>query len=272
MGSKQLVRRERSTLAVIKATDQFGPSIGTALAELLRPALAAGETLPDLSFAIVLAQRTLQRQLDAFVAANTASEIELADDAEPRERRDKLEAEIRAHISAARAVVSDLYGAAGLAAFKLTSPAEPGPAAAARYATTLIEALRAPRPELRTVLATRAVSFQPAALADDLAPLVTALQRALEDVARERAEAAQVTVARNAALAANDASFMALAGLIEAMARAAGKHEVADRIRPSTREPGILVDEPVTPADDTEPSAPKPVSDPNKPGADPFGS
>lgn len=273
MSSKGVVRRERSTLAVVKATEQFGGDIGAALAALLRPELQSGEAMPDLALVTTLVKRALSRRIEALVKANDASELELSDDAEPRARRDRLDAAIRRHISAARATVSDLYGAEGLAAYKITAPPETGAAPLVRYATAVVQALRAPRAALTTVFVSSAISFSAAALAHDLAPLITELERALDDVAREKAEAAQVTVVRSAAVADNDTAFVALAGLVEAMARAAGRHELADRIRPSAREPGVLLEEPEGPVDDVVvPVTPKPAIDPGMPGADPFES
>jgi hypothetical protein len=276
MGSKQAVRRERSTLVVNKSIDQFRQPIADALTGLLRPALASGETMPDVALLIVLANRTLDARLKAFLAANTASELEAADDAEPRERRDRLEAEVRSLCQTARAAVDSLYGTPGLAIYQLTSPAESGPAPLARYARNVVDSMRIPRPELKPKLATRGISFDASAFADEIGPLVDQLDVALADVARERAEAAQATIARSAALTANDQAFVALAGLVEAMARAAGQLDVADRIRPSRNEPGVLNDEPEGPVEDaTDPAVtpqPNPVTDPGSPGADPFDS
>ncbi len=274
MGSKQAVRRERSSLVVTKSLDQFGQPIADALTGLLRPALGAGETMPDVGLVIRLANRTLETRLQAFLAANSASELEAADDAEPRERRDRLEAELRSLCQAARTAIDNLYGAAGLAIYQLTLPAESGPAPLARYARSAVGAMRIPRPELKTKLATRGLSFDASVFAGEMAPLVDQLDTALADVARERAEAAQATIARTAALTAYDTAFVALAGLVEAMARAAGQLEVADKIRPSRNEPGILNDEPEAPVDDAADPVvtPNPVTDPGSPGADPFGA
>lgn len=274
MASKQVVRRERSTLAVAKAVEQFIPSISDSLITAVRPQLAAGETMPDVALLGLLIKRTLEVRLADFVKANAASEAEASDDVEPRERRDRLEVELRGRVQGARAVVSEIYGANGLAVYQLTAPADAGAAPLARYSRAVVDALRTPRPDLQPKTAARGYSFQASACADDIAPLVDQLEAAVADVARERVELAQATVTRNAALAANDAAFVALAGLIEAMARAAGQQELANRIRPSTREPGVLVDEPVAPVDGaTDPVAtPKPPTDPGSPGADPFDS
>lgn len=274
MASKQVVRRERSTLAVVKAAEQFIPSISDSLITTLRPQLAAGETMPDVTLLGMLFKRTLEVRLADFVKANAASEAEASDDVEPRERRDRIEAELRGRVQGVRAVVSEFYGAQGLSVYQLAGPADAGAAPLARYARAVVDALRTPRPDLQPKYATRGLAFQPSVFADEMAPLVDQLETAVADVARERVELAQATVTRNAALAANDAAFIALAGLMEAMARAAGQQELANRIRPSTREPGVLLDEPVAPIDDAvDPVAkPKPAVDPGSPGEDPFES
>lgn len=274
MASKQVVRRERSTLAVAKAVEQFIPSIGDSLIHTLRPQLAAGETMPDVALLGMLVKRTLEVRLADFVKANAASEAEASDDVEPRERRDRIEVELRRRMQGVRAVVSEFYGSQGLSLYQLTAPPDAGPAPLARYARAVVDALRTPRPDLQLTHATRGLAFQPNVFADEMGPLVDQLETAVADVARERVELAQATVTRSAALAANDTAFVALAGLIEAMARAAGQHELADRIRPSAREPGVLLDEPVAPVDDAADPVvrPNPVTDPGSPGADPFGA
>ena len=101
MASKQVVRRERSTLAVAKAVEQFIPSISDSLITAVRPQLAAGETMPDVALLGILIQRTLEVRLADFVKANAASEAEASDDVEPRERRDRLEVELPAGTSLA---------------------------------------------------------------------------------------------------------------------------------------------------------------------------
>ena len=276
MASKQVVRRERSTLAVAKAVEQFIPSISDSLITTVRPQLAAGETMPDVALLGVLLKRTLEVRLADFVKANAASESEAADDVEPRERRDRIEVELRSRVQGVRAYVSEFFGAQGLSVYQLTAPADAGPAPLARYARAVVDALRTPRPDLQPRIATRGLAFQPNVFADEMGPLVDQLEAAVADVARERVELAQATVTRSAALVANDTAFVALAGLVEAMARAAGKHELADRIRPSAREPGVLLDEPTGPVEDeTDPTVtpkPNPVTDPGSPGADPFDS
>ena len=191
MASKQVVRRERSTLAVAKAVEQFIPSISDSLITAVRPQLAAGETMPDVALLGILIKRTLEVRLADFVKANAASEAEASDDVEPRERRDRLEVELRGRMQGGRAVVSEIYGANGLAIYQLTAPADAGPAPLARYSRAVVDALRTPRPDLQPKTSARGFAFQPTTFADDIAPLVDQLETALADVARERAELAQ---------------------------------------------------------------------------------
>jgi hypothetical protein len=112
------------------------------------------------------------------------------------------------------------------------------------YAETVVDALKRPGLVLAPVLATGATQFDAAAHAAVLEPLVANLRTALADVSREAAELSTTLIAKNKALEINDRNFISIAGIVERMARGAGLGEVADRIRPSTANPGVLIEVP----------------------------
>lgn len=285
MASKQVARRGVAVRAVGAATRKFGAKLAESLIKTLLPVLQEGEVMPDLELVTVLTARKLDQNYEKLVDANLKSELEAADDAEPRARRTDFEDRTRELLVSTRSTVQDLYGEVGLKAFKLEDPPPSGPALL-QYADTVIVAL-GKRPVLPTPK-TRAIVFHPEIVVEELRELDEGFRTGLNDVARERAELAQATVERAAALETNDAEFIQLATFVEALARAAGESELADRIRPSTREPGLLAEQPED--DATDPSATDPttvtttttttakaatkakVTDPGLPGADPFES
>lgn len=250
MGQREAVRRQRSGRATRSAIFKFAPAIADSITEQLRPFLAAGETFPDVRLLLTLIDRSMEARLQAFLDANTRAELERSDDAEPRERRSRLARELRARLMSIRSHLVDAYSPADRAALGVTKAPGQTPVDVDTYATTVLGALAKPDLVLRPKVEI-GVELRPSAIVEQLAPHAAALSTALDDVAREEKELAEVTLERMRARDEHDANFVALAGLVEALARAAGLHDVADRIRPSTREPGVLHDEPEEPEDDT---------------------
>ena len=83
----------------------------------------------------------------------------------------------------------------------------------------------------------RGVEVDPAAWAEQLAPLVHELGEALADLLRDRMEAGRNLAAKQAALADFDRTVPALARLVEAHLAAAGLPEFADQVRPRRLRP-----------------------------------
>ena len=276
--AKQVVDRDRSSRIVVAAIEQHGAAIGAALGDALAPYAREERTeVPDLAKFLHLLGRLLSSRAIKLVKASDAHEQEATDDAEPRERRDDNDRELRQELSGLRTTVQGVFGDAGLRALAMWDPLPPGPDPLSRYAHNVQTALSKPGLALTPHRHPGAFEFRSAVYASSLQTRLEALDKALADVSRERAEADTTLVAKTEAMAAHDRDFVRFAGLVEQAARAAGKTDLADRIRPSNGDPGVLLD-PGDPTKDpiavvgraspTDPATPR--IEPGMPGSSPF--
>jgi hypothetical protein len=242
MPSKQVTDREKSARAVAAAAETHANESATAVAQVLRPHLRSGETLPDLALLVRLAGRYIQAANADLVAADRAHDGELADDSAPRARRDEKAAVLREVIHHARATLESQYGAAGLRVLAMQHAPPADPSALATYTQSAIAALENDRIALPTPLR-RSVSIDRRLLAEDLREHLPALSEALADVARESREAEATLVAKHEAMSRNDAAFSRAAAWITESFRLGGLDDLAARVRPSGRRPGVLAAE-----------------------------
>ena len=253
--SKQVSDREKSTRMVVAAAEQHATVIGEAVSGALSPYLRRGEEMPDVALLVRLVGRGLDARTATLVAADAAHVGELADDAEPRARRDAAEAALRKRIIHLRGLVEGAYGDLGLRTLSLWEPAPIGPDQLKSYVQVVVAQLGRRDLALPAAEADGAVTFSPSRYAALLAPLLEALVTALDDVAREEKEGDTTQITKNQAMAANDRDFARLGSLVEELARVAGLDGVADRIRPSRRSPGVVAD-PTEPSPDRPPAGP----------------
>jgi hypothetical protein len=277
--AKQVVDRDRSSRIVGAAVTQHSTGIGAAMGDALAPYLKRGEVMPDFALFLTLAGRLVTDRSATLVRSSAAHEAEASDDAEPRARRDASEAVVRQRMSAIRTTVQGTFGDLGLRTLGMWEALPSGPDALANYAQNVEKLLRQPGLALQSVLPEDASTFLPKKHADALRPLLAALETALGDVARERSELDTTLLAKNQAMAAHDRDFVRFGGLIEQAARAAGLVELADRIRPSGRDPGVLADtgdpavDPAAVVAGAVPASPAtPAVEPGMPGSNPFRS
>jgi hypothetical protein len=268
--SKQIADRQRSNRAVVDAITEHGAAIAAAQQRMLEGSVGRLGVPPvDVRALLGLYADTLRYDMGQLTAAGAVHAQESLDDSEPRERRDRAERTLRDHLGPLRKTVEGVFGDSGLKSLGFWEPLPSTVEVLLNYGQTVVDSLKRPALSLTPLLATPATQFDAAGHGAALAPVVKVLADALGDVSREEAELSTTLIARNQAMAVSDRSFMNIAGIVERMARAAGLTEVADRIRPSSSRPGVLIDVP----SEEELAAPvtptKPVS-PNFPGADPF--
>jgi len=277
--AKQVDDREKAARVVGAGIAEHSPAMARALMDELRP-FADDGVVPDVELLLKLIGRAVAAPASKLVAANEVHERELGDDAEPRSRRDNVDGDLRPRVSRLRTLVDGAYGAAGLAQLRLVEAPGPGPDALRSYVRTASAALVNPDVKL-TPLDEGAADIKLGTFAATFAPLLDALETALNDVARERREGETSLVAKQDAMQEHDRKFARWVAVVEYIARAAGHDKLANRLRPSTREPGVLAE----PIDDAEldapplagggagdaPSAkPKVPIAPGLPGAEPF--
>jgi hypothetical protein len=260
MTSSKMVRdRERAAAIVIQATVTHADQVGAQLDQQLAP-LPPGGGDDNTAALIRRLGQTLQVSIDGLVAADRAHELEKADDPGVRqELEDSVEAVYREVVDF-RAGLEAATGTAGTTSAGLVGATPHEPVALARLGQALVGRL----PELASVPATRrGVAFDAMSYST---PLSTALDRmalAQQAVRREQRELEVTMVAKNRVMAAHDACFLNIARTLESLFRLAGFQELADRVRPSTRRPGLVENDP-----DRQPAPPAPDAGQPAPGPD----
>ncbi|MEM9463382.1 MAG: hypothetical protein AAGF11_55080 [Myxococcota bacterium] len=141
MPSKLVTRREKSARAVIAAARTHGPLAAGAITNIIEPLLGKKEEPPSVSMMLELCARVLEGAIDAVVDADDIHEAELADDTEPRRRRDQISSNLRASIVELKEIVIGLLGRSALKPLRLTGDTPRDPVVLLRYAQNVIEAL-----------------------------------------------------------------------------------------------------------------------------------
>jgi hypothetical protein len=239
MPSKMVTDRQKSATAVETAAQVHAEEAASGLAPLLAAELLPDEELPDLALLQRLLARALARRRERMVAADEAHLSELADDVDPRRRRDEAAAELRDRLSGVRQTVEGLFGPAqGGELFGIGGELAFDPVVVHRQAERALAFLRARTAADLPAPGLPGVTVDPAAWAAMLEEPVATLAAALGEVDRERREAETTLTEKTAALTAYDATFGRVARLMEALFAAADLPLLAERVRPSSRRPG----------------------------------
>lgn len=272
--SKQVADRESASRAVIDAIIEHEVAITAKHVELLGGAASRlGTPIPEVGALLRLYAETLRFSVEKLTKASAAHAIEGLDDAAPRDRRDKAERALRDFLSPMRKAVEGVFGDQGLRAIGLWEQLPSSTEVLRKYAEGVVDGLAQPGLSLTPLLSLSGPGLDPAAYLAGLRPLVTTLSHALEEVSKEAAELGGTKLAKDAAMKEHNASFIRIAGAVEQLARVAGLDELAQRIRPSASDPGVLIEaRDNAPGDPIDPDKPAPGNDvkPGMPGADPF--
>lgn len=250
MASKQVVDRARSAASVSASIDAHADELQQKLSELLQPHLGRGEKLPDFGLVVKLAARLLAAESSALGAADRAHEAEQGDDSAPREERDEAEAELRDTVVTFRNSISASFGDAGLRALGVWEPPPSDTRGLERYAADFQSALS---DDARVVAGKRrkGVKVDRTAMAEELGPQVGRLANAVKVVTKEAAELVATQASKDLALQSNDRTFFGVANTAEGLLMLAGRRDLAAKVRPSSRRPGVTNEEeqgPATPA------------------------
>jgi len=257
MPQKSVVTRERSASSVCAALDTFTPSIQERLVALAAPHVAPDEAMPDWSVALRLLARMLDRSAANIRDADERHEAELRDDAAPREARDGAVDAITATITELREVMTGLFGAKSLALVHLVGVTPREPIALSRFTHTIIDGLGAaklPAPRVK------GAEFDAKSFAKTLRRHVTALDGAVADVTREAREAQVTQAAKTTAIAAHDTLFVSVANVAEGLLTLVGENDLARRVRPSVRRPGVTASDEGSDGDAPEPKGDAPIA------------
>lgn len=249
MAARMVVQRERSATSVRSALDAFSERVGAKLTALTASQVGEGEKAPDWAYSMRLLGRALAQGAEAMRKADDAHEQELADDAAPRDARDVAVTKLYDAVVALREVATGLYTSKVLPSLGLVGSTPRDPVLLVRYAENVVDKLgKVALPASRVANA----AIDTAGVGCSLQGLVDELSAAVADVGREEREAQLTLSTKRAAIAAHDTLFGGVATVTEGLLRLVSENDLAEKVRPSARRPGVTVenedgDEPVTP-------------------------
>lgn len=183
------------------------------------PPVAIGAVL---EFALLEAAAAVEQ----LAAAEQRLDLEIADDAEPRARRDLLRESLRGLVIEAREAIAGAYGEAALTTLGIVGGTESDATTLLRQARLLAQASE----RLERLKARRGVRLNLDDLASELEPLASQLDASLRDVAREEAELKDARVHRDGAATRAERALSALLSTVHAALRLAGLSDEIARL------------------------------------------
>lgn len=174
---------------------------------------------------------------------------ELADDDPLREERDEAAIDLGAGFLSARSIITGVFGVTFAKRVGLDVRVEERPDLMKKIGASVIRLLRKTKKPAASFAGSK---VDLGSVADELDVKVVRLAGLLSSLKREEREAQQTMIARDQA-AAHWNLVVTLAGnWLEGLARIAGEHEIADRVRPTERRRIGIPDELVVAEGDTE--------------------
>ncbi|MFO0587767.1 MAG: hypothetical protein U0441_09520 [Polyangiaceae bacterium] len=255
MSSKQVTDRQKSAQAVIFAATTHAPRVGKSTKDMLSPMLKKNQEPADVEALMLHLAGWLERAKDEMVRTDEAHSHELADDAEPRARRDETKAELSEELVSLRNLVAGVYGAKVTKELGFSTETPSDPVVLWRFAGEVSKALRKKSALPPPQRGKTKVTWSPAETADQIDEIRERLDAANKDVAREAREAQGTLADRNKALETYDDVFRRVANLLVGLFMFAGETELADKVRPSARRAG-QTEELAPPAEETKPATP----------------
>ena len=231
MASRMIVLRQRVAAAFRSAIVTYGKEVTPELGERTGRFLEDGEAGVDFGLLLTLLERMVAASLGQLIAADKTHLDETAGDTNRRRGRNGAVEALRAKLIDIRGLAQALFGlkpAAELVAIDGRTAAEPE--LLWRQGEHTLTRLRDPGLRLPKA-STRSIRFEPQALADELAPLVVDLRRAIDGVAVDRQEAALTRAAKKAAMADHDLLMGACGRIVSGLHLLAGRRDLARRIK-----------------------------------------
>lgn len=283
MASKMVADRLKLRKIVVGAVTANAPEVTKVFTERLTPLLRKGESLPDFQLVQELLMRWVEQQMQVLVEKDDANLIELLD-INPRDRRDRLAAEVYDEVVSLRETAVGLYGLDG--ARKLlgfSGATAEDPELLLRQANQAMVRLRSddvPTPETRSEALETDLGQWP----DRVEEKVRALEQVLQEIETERWFGFNTVSDKSGALSEFDFTLgnvtriqrglFALSGLLRA-AELFFPQKMIRRIRrdseeslPTTSEPGEEGSSSASaaspPGDAESPPAPPPAETPSE--------
>lgn len=228
--SKLVTDRQKSATVVL-STQVFIEPVLEGLTAHFPPRVRA-PARSAVSFFVGLLYDWLDNRTDAMVQADIANAVEAADDQLVREARNEYAATVRAALVDLREVLVACYDKGALAQFGIDGRTPEDPVVLERAGQAALSRLRVFEPK------NGKFSFFPSEWIGRFETPLIALRESLKSVAQDDRENQLALSEKNEAIARYDHAFRAVANILTGLFAAAGREELARRVRPSTRRPG----------------------------------
>lgn len=233
---KTVTDRVRSCQAVLWALETYGDRLVATLGESLSPLLDPDQSLP-FATDLDLFRKQLLASRDALVATDRAYRDQRARESLARGRRNDRAKDVRRRVVDLRRAFAGLYPPEKLAELGFARRTPEAPAELLEQASHLADHLAAPDLDLSGARVGE-LRLDPAEILK-LRDATSALRRALEDLASAVRRTEALKLAKDEALSAFNRWFLWIARTVESLCHLAGLDEIARRVRPSGRRPGL---------------------------------
>ncbi len=234
---KSVTDRVQSCRTVKWAIETHGTAIDGNLSETFRLLLADGQVMP-FETQLELFKKKLCLDRDRVVTTDRQYRDQKARESISRNRRDRRVNSVNKGVIGLRQAFTGIYSEDKLAELGFARRTPSQPEALQEQAVHLVARLGDSELDL-TGSSYGDVRLDAPNLAQELAESVTALQAASDDLVREERKTEVLKLAKDDALDRYNTSFLWIARTVESLCRLAGLDEVAKRVRPSQRRPGV---------------------------------
>jgi len=231
-----------------------GPEVAPTLDAILFP----GGPPPGVNMALFLAAfgNALRESTTRLQDADQTHTAELADDDGYRKNRDGAVGALRGIFISLRAALTNNYGPEVASAYGVASPL-PDDAQTLLHSAGTVEKILRERPLTEPPII-KGLFVDRILVADDLKAAAESVKKAIADVEREKREAQATLDKKNIEIDAWAKRYPPIAEIVSQLFALAGRHSLADRVKPTTRRRAGLPEETDLPQDTPAP-APAPT-------------
>lgn len=237
MPSKPSIDRQKASTVFRSIENSHVQDVLPVVEDQLREVLRGEETLPDIAFLAALMGRVQAGGTQRLTAADNAHDEELANDSEPRLRRDVVGERVHRKLVEIRRTADGLFGPERsgevLGANGPAAPVAEGERLW-RQADDTANRLEAPGFAV-PVMTTSSLQFNPAQLASELRSDNDAFRQALDAVALEERKAEATLKVKNTRLADSKRLDKACAQIYEGFFLLADRADLLERLRRALR-------------------------------------
>lgn len=248
--SKMITDRQRQCEFAEEFVLYHRPALVEAIDLLAQQDLEEGQPVPDVAGVADWLSRRLRRTFTGLTEAERRHLDEIANDAQYRERRDLAVNDLSAMLFDLRAIFRGAFGNAKAQEAGFERRIAQRPLALIRQTRRILGKLRDPGYELPPSRHT-AVAVTRESVVESLEPPAQELRDAVTRVTREQTKVQGTQVAKDAAMADFDETYLLFVRILVAVFRLAGQRELAARLELSVRRRAQTPEETADPAPET---------------------